>query len=93
MAKLENLITELNDFLDMVRMEDFNYVMGFDDFEMLCKVLAVLRKDVHSCYNCKWLSDRFQSVCVNAESEHRADFVDGETWCDKWEAMEANDAE
>ncbi|MBQ9251587.1 MAG: hypothetical protein IJ188_03005 [Clostridia bacterium] len=43
-----------------------------------------------NCGNCKWLSDDFTLVCVNVDSEHRADFVDGETCCDKWEAMKAD---
>ena len=37
---------------------------------------------VGSCGNCKWWQDE---VCVNGDSEHRADFRLSEETCEKWE--------
>ena len=42
-------------------------------------------KSVKSCYDCKWLSDFFNSVCTNASSEHCADFVYKTDLCSQWE--------
>lgn len=43
------------------------------------------------CYTCKWVSDRFTSVCCNGNSRHRADFVDGDMTCDQWEERKETD--
>ena len=40
-----------------------------------------------SCGMCRWY-DRYSGVCCNADSEHRADFMDGEESCDGWEKRE-----
>jgi len=40
------------------------------------------------CRNCKWRSDEFTSVCVNADSSKCADFVDADDTC---MAFEVND--
>ena len=44
-------------------------------------------KSEKRCWNCKWLSDDFTSVCVNAKSEHRADFVDADDLCAEFEEL------
>lgn len=36
------------------------------------------------CYSCKWYA-QFEGVCCNGNSEHRADFMDTDDSCDKWE--------
>ena len=41
-----------------------------------------------TCETCKWRSDDFTSVCVNGDSERRADFVDKDEKCEKWEGKE-----
>lgn len=45
----------------------------------------ICRKCRGTCGTCKWLSDDFTSVCVNGESERRADFVEKNDWCPNWE--------
>lgn len=45
------------------------------------------------CKNCKWRSDNFTSVCVNGESERRADFVCEDDSCEKWEEKEMDERE
>lgn len=45
----------------------------------------VCRKCEMNCGNCQWRSDDFTSVCVNAQSPRRADFVDAGGWCPAWE--------
>lgn len=40
-----------------------------------------------SCGSCRWY-DRYSGVCCNGDSEHRADFMDGEESCDGWEKRE-----
>lgn len=39
------------------------------------------------CGTCKWY-EGFQGVCMNGDSEHRADFTDGDQYCEVWEAKE-----
>lgn len=39
----------------------------------------------HCCRTCKYRSDEFTSVCVNADSEHCADFVMADDTCPKFE--------
>lgn len=34
------------------------------------------------CVNCKW---RYEDVCCNGDSEHRADFRFDNDWCEEWE--------
>ena len=47
-----------------------------------------------NCETCRWRSDDFTSVCVNADSDHVADFVSAIDVCDEWEhRMEGQDAE
>ena len=43
-----------------------------------------------NCETCKWRSDDFTSACVNGESEHCADFVSEDDWCEEWEEMGNN---
>lgn len=38
-----------------------------------------------TCETCKWRSDDFTSVCVNGESDRRADFVSKNDTCERWE--------
>lgn len=40
------------------------------------------------CYHCRWLSDKFVSICCNADSIYHADFVDGRNCCPCWEKGE-----
>lgn len=42
------------------------------------------KKDCIICATCRWYAD-FEGVCCNGDSEHRADFVDGDYYCDEWE--------
>ena len=37
-----------------------------------------------NCSTCKWLVP-FSDVCVNGDSPHRADFVNGYDSCEEWE--------
>lgn len=39
------------------------------------------------CDTCKWY-ESYCGVCCNGESEHRADFMDNNDSCEKWEAMD-----
>ena len=41
-----------------------------------------------TCATCKYRSDDFTSACVNGESEHCADFVSEDDWCEKWEGKD-----
>lgn len=36
------------------------------------------------CRNCRWYAE-YEGVCCNGDSEHGADFVDGDYYCDEWE--------
>ena len=51
--------------------------------------------DNNSCFTCEYYSE-FDGVCCNADSEHCADFIDGESVCDKYkktsETMRATNA-
>ena len=38
-----------------------------------------------TCATCKWLSDEFTAVCCNGDSDHRADFMNGDDTCEHWE--------
>lgn len=38
-----------------------------------------------TCETCKWRSDDFTSVCVNGDSDRRADFVSEDDTCERWE--------
>ena len=70
--------------------------LGIDDNWAMCK--ANSHYDRHkrewvfntpkNCSTCKWLVP-FSDVCVNGDSPHRADFVNGYDTCDRWE--EADD--
>lgn len=40
-----------------------------------------------TCGNCKWY-EPFCGVCCNGDSEHRADFMEAESRCEKWEENE-----
>ena len=44
----------------------------------------------NKCANCKYGHyDKMQGyVCVNADSEYLADFVDAEDWCDEFTSKE-----
>lgn len=44
-----------------------------------------------TCATCRWRSDAFTSVCVNAESDHRADYVDADCTCPHWSPTLAED--
>lgn len=37
------------------------------------------------CRDCRWRSDEFASVCVNADSSKCTDFVDADDSCTAWE--------
>lgn len=39
--------------------------------------------DNNSCFTCEYYSE-FDGVCCNSDSEHCADFIDGENVCDKY---------
>lgn len=39
-----------------------------------------------TCKDCRHYAE-FVSVCTNGESEHGADFVPEEGYCEKWEAV------
>jgi hypothetical protein len=39
------------------------------------------------CKTCKWY-EPFCGVCCNGDSEHRADFMEAESRCEKWEENE-----
>lgn len=41
-------------------------------------------KKIHKCGNCNYYED-FSGVCCSADSDFRADFVDEEFSCNKWE--------
>lgn len=56
----------------------------------LNEFLDLVKNSGKNCYSCRWLTDRFTSVCFNDESEHRADFVDQDMCCDKWEERNIN---
>ncbi len=43
------------------------------------------------CASCKWRSDDFTSVCVNDASDHLADFVAWNDFCEKWEEKRYED--
>lgn len=45
---------------------------------------------VKTCCTCKWYSDPFVSVCVNADSEHCADFVEPGETCEEWEEKDGD---
>lgn len=47
--------------------------------------------EMKTCATCKWRSDDFTSACVNGESEHCADFVSADDWCEEWEGKEKNE--
>ena len=36
------------------------------------------------CRTCRWYAE-YEGVCCNGDSEHRADFVDEDYYCDEWE--------
>lgn len=38
-----------------------------------------------SCFNCKWLSDKFIAACCNSDSENCADYMDKDDSCECWE--------
>jgi len=42
---------------------------------------------MENCKNCKWYAE-FEGVCCNGESKHRADFMDEDSCCEKWEEVE-----
>ena len=44
--------------------------------------------DQQACKNCRYRSDDFTSVCVNADSDRVADFVMPDDWCEEWEEKE-----
>ena len=37
---------------------------------------------MNTCKTCRWY---YEGVCCNGDSEHRADFMDAESICEKWE--------
>lgn len=41
--------------------------------------------EAQACKNCRYRSDDFTSVCVNADSDRVADFVSADDWCEEWE--------
>ena len=43
--------------------------------------------DQQACKNCKWYTEDAE-VCVNDASDHLADFVMTDDWCEVWEGKE-----
>lgn len=46
------------------------------------------KDDDKTCSTCHYLSDDFTSVCVNPDSEHRADFVMADDTCPQFKEKE-----
>ena len=44
------------------------------------------REDPKACWTCKHYA-QFEGVCCCPDSDHRADFVDGDFCCKHWEAV------
>lgn len=40
-----------------------------------------------TCKNCRWY-ELFNGVCCNGDSENRADFMESDDYCDKWEEVQ-----
>jgi len=45
---------------------------------------TAMRESENRCETCEWY-EPFQGVCVNGDSPYRADFVDEDDVCTKWE--------
>jgi len=37
------------------------------------------------CEDCEWYAE-YEGVCCNADSKHCADYIDGDRYCEKFEA-------
>ena len=46
------------------------------------------KDDDKTCSTCHYRSDDFTSVCVNPDSEHRADFVMADDTCPQYKEKE-----
>lgn len=62
--------------------------MGIKQFSagkaIRCTAESCKNKSEPSCGSCKWCAEP-EDVCVNAQSEHVADFVWDERGCKEWE--------
>ena len=43
-----------------------------------------MKEQERRCGTCEWY-DEWIGVCFNGESEHKADFLDKDKSCEKWE--------
>ena len=45
---------------------------------------VVPEQETNLCRTCRWYAE-YEGVCCNSDSEHRADFVDEDYYCEEWE--------
>jgi hypothetical protein len=87
----------------MRRMPMFDYCttehcscMGIKQFSagkaIRCMAESCKNKSEPSCGSCKWYAEP-ESVCMNDQSEHVADFVWDERGCKEWEKKDETSAD